>query len=170
MIIAIVAVDSNWAIGKNNTLLFKLQKDMDRFKTITTNKGAGGIVAMGENTLKSFPKSKALKDRVNLVLAKEGHDYEDCIMFYDFNNMVKYIQILSKVYNIYIIGGAMFYKSMLQYCDQIYVTKVDAVDNEADVFFPNLDENKNFKLDSETSWIKDNNYNIKFVTYKKRIK
>ena len=51
MIKAIVAVDKNWGIGKNNDLLFHIPEDMKFFKAATS----GRVVAMGSNTLKSFP-------------------------------------------------------------------------------------------------------------------
>ena len=34
---AIVAVDDNWAIGKNNNLLIKIPEDMDFFKNKQNN-------------------------------------------------------------------------------------------------------------------------------------
>jgi len=51
---AIVVVDKNWGIGKNNDLLFKLTKDMAFFK----EKTMGKVVVMGGNTLLSLPGEK----------------------------------------------------------------------------------------------------------------
>ena len=166
MICAIVAVDNNWAIGKNNDLLYKLSADMQQFKQLTI---AGGIVAMGENTLLSFPKSKPLKNRINIVLCPEEHNYEDCICYHSFDELVEDLKVISKRFDIYIVGGAMFYKSMLPYCDRIYVTKVDATDPDATAFFPNLDNLVDFKIVMESDSIYDNGYNIKFVTYERVI-
>lgn len=166
MICAIVAADNNWAIGKNNDLLYKLPADMQQFKQLTLD---GGIVAMGENTLLSFPKSKPLKDRVNIVLCPEGHDYENCICYHSFDELIKDLKVMSKRFDVYIIGGAMFYKSMLPYYDRIYVTKVDATDPDATAFFPNLDNLLDFKIVRESDSIYDNGYNIKFVTYERVI-
>lgn len=164
MIIGIVCCDNNWAIGKNNDLLYKLPADMQQFKQLTLD---GGIVAMGENTLLSFPKSKPLKDRINIVLCPEGHEYEDCICYHSFEELTKDINIFSKRFDIYIVGGAMFYKSMLPLYDRIYVTKVDAATEDATVFFPNLDKEASFKISRESDTIYDNGYNIKFVTYER---
>ena len=61
----IVAVDNNWAIGKNNDLLIKIPRDQSFFREQTTNK----IVVMGRKTLESFPRSKPLKDRTNICFA-----------------------------------------------------------------------------------------------------
>ena len=44
---AIVVADRNWAIGRNNGLLFSLPGDMKHFRTLTS----GGTVIMGRRTL-----------------------------------------------------------------------------------------------------------------------
>ena len=51
---AIVVVDKNWGIGKNNDLLFRLPADMKHFRETTSGK----VVVMGSNTLLSFPGGK----------------------------------------------------------------------------------------------------------------
>ena len=56
MIISILSCDNKWGIGKKNGLLFKLPKDMKFFKETTLNH----FVALGENTLLSFPNKKPL--------------------------------------------------------------------------------------------------------------
>lgn len=48
---AIVVVDQNWAIGRDNDLLFSLPTDMKRFRSLTL----GGTVILGRRTLDSFP-------------------------------------------------------------------------------------------------------------------
>ena len=90
---------------------------------------------MGENTLLSFPKAKPLKNRVNIVLCSEGHEYEDCICYHSFKDLVKDLKIISKKFDVYIIGDAMFYKSMLPFYDKIYLTKVNACYEDATAFF-----------------------------------
>ena len=47
----IVAVDKNWAIGKENKLQVSIQADMKYFRSTTTGK----VVEMGRKTLESFP-------------------------------------------------------------------------------------------------------------------
>ena len=65
---AIVCVDKNWGIGKNNDLLFHFKEDMRHFKEYTL----GNVVVMGSNTLISFPDSKPLPGRTNIVLWPGG--------------------------------------------------------------------------------------------------
>ena len=63
----IVAVDKNWGIGKDNNLLVHLKGDMKFFR----EKTLGKVVVMGRKTLESFPNSKPLKNRVNIVLSRD---------------------------------------------------------------------------------------------------
>ena len=157
---SIVAVDKNWGIGKKNGLLFSLPLDMQFFKTKTLNK----VVVMGSNTLKSFPDGKPLKNRINIVLFPGGDKRDDCIVV---DSMEELKEELKK-YNtddVFIIGGAMFYKTMLPYCSEIFVTKVDA-DGEAEVFYENLDKRRDFICVYEGDEQETNGYKIKFTTYK----
>ena len=159
MIRAIVAVDKKWGIGKKNDLLFNIPLDMKFFR----EKTAGTTVCMGYNTLLSFPGSKPLKNRTNIVLAPEGVERDDCTIVHTLEQLSKE---LSK-YNsddVFVIGGAMFYKTMVPYCDECYITKVDA-NGEATVFYPNLDE-LGFKVTYESEPIETNGYTIRFTTYK----
>ena len=157
---AIVAVDSKWGIGKNNGLLFSLPADMAFFRTTTLNK----IVVMGSNTLKSFPNAKPLKNRVNLVFSKSLGQREDCVVL---NSFEKLCEELKKypTDDIYIIGGAMFYKLMLPYCESVLVTKVDA-DGDADTFFENLDALESWQCVSEGETVQTNGFDIRFTEYK----
>lgn len=165
MIRAICCCDNNWAIGKNNDLLYKLPTDMKHFQDLTL---AGGIVVMGENTLLSFPKARPLKNRVNIVLCPEGHMYDDCICYHDFNKLVKDLRVLSNKFDVYIVGGAMFYKSMLPYCDQICLTRVNAACSDATAFFPNIELNPDFRLISESDPVVDNGYELSFKIYERQ--
>ena len=70
--------------------------------------------------------------------------------------------------NVFVIGGAMFYRTMLPYCEEIFVTKVDA-DGEATVFYPNLDELEGFEMIYESESVESNGLNIKFTTYKNNL-
>lgn len=157
---AIVAVDRKWGIGKKNGLLFSLPADMNYFKEKTTGK----VVVMGSNTLKSFPNGKPLKNRTNIVLYPNGEKRDDCVVVGSLSELSEELKKYEKD-DVFIIGGAMFYKTMLPYCDEVFVTKVDA-DGEAEVFFENLDQKKEWKLLSESEKVTTNGYDIKFTVYK----
>lgn len=160
-IIGIVAADRNWAIGKKNGLLYSLPADMKHFKETTT----GHFVICGYNTLLSFPKSKPLPNRVTICLAPEGIERDDCIIVHTLDDVLKTAKEIGPDADFYVIGGGMLYNTMLPYYDEVIVTRVDAEDPEATVFFPNLDERANFMIKYESIAINDNGYEIKFVTY-----
>ena len=157
---AIVAVDKKWGIGKKNDLLFSLPADMAYFREKTLNK----VVVMGSNTLKSFPNGKPLKNRTNVVLFPGGEKRDDCIIV----DSIDELKTELKKYpadDIFIIGGAMFYKTMLPYCSEVLVTKVDA-DGGAEVFYENLDNLPNWKCVSQSDPQETNGYKIRFTVYK----
>ena len=157
---AIVAVDKNWGIGKKNDLLFHLPADMAYFREKTLNK----VVVMGSNTLKSFPGGKPLKNRVNVVLFPGGEKREDCVVVESLDELSSVL----KNYNaddVFIIGGAMFYKTMLPYCSEVLVTKVNA-DGGAEVFYENLDELPEWSCVKTSEPEITNGYEIRFTVYK----
>ncbi|MBD5584661.1 MAG: dihydrofolate reductase [Clostridia bacterium] len=157
---AILHADKKWGIGKNNGLMFKIPADMKFFKETTT----GNVVVMGSNTLKSFPGGKPLKDRLNIVLYPDGEDRDDCKIVRSLDELFEEIKKYPSE-KVFVIGGMMMYRTLLEYCTEVLVTKVDAV-GDADAFFENLDENKNFELIHESEPVETNGYFVKFTTYK----
>lgn len=156
---AILHVDKEWGIGKNNDLMFSIPLDMKFFRETTINK----VVVMGNNTLKSFPNGAPLKNRVNIVLSRSAEN-KDCIMVKSLEDL--FVELKKYDTNdIYVIGGASIYKELLPYCSEVLVTKVNAIGG-ADTFFENLDENKNFSLIYESEPLETNGYTIQFATYK----
>ena len=161
MIISILNCDKKYGIGKRNGLLFSLPKDMKFFRETTLNH----VVCMGENTLLSFPNSKPLKNRTNIVLSQDPtHNYDGVINVHTFDEFLKAIKEQEKNDVVFIIGGASIYRQTLPYVDQVYLTKVNA-DGGAEVFFVNLDEGKNFSLIKESEPEMDGDLEIKFTVY-----
>ncbi len=157
---AILHADKEWGIGKKNGLMFSIPADMKFFRETTT----GNVVVMGSNTLKSFPGGNPLKNRTNIVLYPDGEKRDDCIVVGSLDELFAELKKYDPE-KIYVIGGAMMYKTLLPYCTEVLVTKVDAVGG-ADAYFENLDENPNFELGYESDPIETNGYQIKFTTYK----
>ena len=164
MINGIVCVDRNWGIGKKNDLLFHLKKDMQFFRQTT----ADSIVVCGYNTLLSFPGGKPLKGRSTICLCPEEVERDDCFCVHDFEQMVKLVKELAKTKVVWVIGGAMLYKSMLPYYDSVYVNKVDA-NGEAEFFFPNLDAYDGMKLSKVFPEVEDEGYLTKLHLYTKNL-
>ena len=156
---SIVAVDTKWGIGKNNDLLFSLKGDMRYFR----EKTSGKIVVMGSNTLKSFPGGNPLKNRVNIVLYPGGEPREDCIIVQSIEELAEELKKYPTD-DIFVIGGAMFYHTMLPYVTDVYVTKVNA-DGDAQVFFDNLDEHPAFTMVEEGEEQEENGITYRFTRY-----
>ena len=159
MLRAIVHADKEWGIGKNNDMMFSLPKDMKFFRETTS----GHTVVMGGNTLRSLPNAKPLKNRVNIVLSRD-HVCDECVVVRSFDELKAQLKNRENE-EVYIMGGGVIYKELLPYCDEVLVTKVDAVGG-ADTFFPNLDENPDFVCVAQSDKIDDNGYTIRFTTYK----
>lgn len=131
---AIVAVDRNWGIGRDNDLLVHLPGDLKYYK----EKTIGNVIIVGQRTLESFPGSRPLPGRTNIVLSDDpAFAPEGCIVCRTKE------EVLEKAAEydpdrVFICGGASVYRLFLEDCSAFYVTKIDEA-FEADTFFPDLD-------------------------------
>ena len=141
----IVAVDKNWAIGKENKLLVSIPADMKFFRSTTTGK----VVVMGRKTLESFPNGLPLKNRTNIVLTKDkNYKVKDAIIVHSIEEALEELKKYASE-DVYVIGGDSIYAQMLPYCDVAHVTKIDFA-YEADAHFPNLDEDSDWEVTAES--------------------
>ena len=141
----IVAADQNWAIGKDNKLLISIPADMKFFRTTTTGK----LVIMGRKTLESFPGGQPLKKRTNIVLTRDkNYKVKDAIVVHSIEEVLEELKKYDSE-DVYVIGGDSIYSQMLPYCDTAHVTKIDFA-YEADSWFPNLDEDPEWKIAEES--------------------
>ena len=163
-LIAILNCDAKYGIGKRNGLLFKQPLDMKFFRETTK----GHAVAMGENTLLSFPESKPLKNRTNIVLSQDvTHNYDGVINAHSFDDFLAAIKKELEANDVYVIGGASIYKQMLPYYNEVLLTKIDA-DGGAEVFFENIDEDPNYILVEESEPVLDEGRYIRFCRYRSK--
>ena len=144
MINIIAAITDNNALGKDNKLLFRLKKDMEHFKNITTD----NVVIMGRKTYESI--GKTLPNRVNIVLSRNMKSNED---FYTFDSIEKAIEWSKENYpqkEIFIIGGASVYDKALKddIVDKLYMTKIKRTVEDADAFFPEIDYKRKWSITS----------------------
>lgn len=159
----IVAVDKNWAIGKDNKLLVSIPADMKYFRETTTGK----VVVMGRKTLESFPNGLPLKNRTNIILTKnKGYQVKDGIVVHTPDTLLEVLKNY-KSDDIYVIGGDSVYRLMLPYCEVAHVTKIEHA-YEADTFFPDLDAMEEWEVtqDSEEQTYFDLEYT--FLKYEKK--
>ncbi len=159
MIIMIAAVAENFALGKDNELVWHLPDDFKRFKQLTTNH----YIIMGRKTFESFPKP--LPNRTHVIITRQK-DYtaEGCLVV---ANLADALALIPKDENAFVIGGGEIYALALPFTDVIELTKVHAR-FEADTFFPEIDA-KQWKLVSEEYHPKDEKHLFDFTyeTYRR---
>ncbi len=130
MIIGIVAVDKNGAIGKAGKLPWHYSADMKFFKETTT----GNAVVMGHNTWRSF--KKPLANRLNIVLSRQAEiEPQDSVVVVRDVESVLALARETKT-DLYVIGGAQVYKAFLPYIEKWVVTEVPLTVEGADTFVP----------------------------------
>ena len=158
----IVAVDENWAIGKDNKLLVSIPSDMKFFRETTTGK----VVVMGRKTLESFPNGLPLKNRTNIVLTR-NRDYQvkDAIVVHSVPELLVKLDKYSSE-DVYVIGGDSVYQELLPYCDVAHVTKINHV-YAADSWFPNLDETGEWEITGESEEQTYFDLEYRFLKYEK---
>ena len=136
----IVAVDKNWAIGKNNRMMWSIPADMKFFRETTS----GNIVIMGRKTLESFPQGQPLKNRVNIVISgNPDYKVKGALVVHSVEEAVKEAGRYEG--QIYVIGGESIYRAMLPLCDTAYITKIDHA-FDADTYFPDLDADEGWRM------------------------
>ena len=159
--IAIVAVDKNWGIGKDGEQLIYIPEDLKRFKAFTT----GNTIILGRKTMYTFPGSKPLKNRRNLILSRtSGFQPEGAEVFPDLESLMTQITDSD---NTYVVGGSSVYHTMIGQCDTAYVTKIDA-EYPADCWFPNLDEDPAWEIESAGEWLEHEGIKFRYVNYRRK--
>jgi len=130
MIIGIVAVDRNGAIGKGGKLPWHYSADLKFFKETTT----GNAVVMGHNTWRSL--KKPLPNRLNIVLSRtsEVQAEEFVVIMRDVESVLAKAKELEC--DLFVIGGEQVYRSFLPYIDKWIVTEVPLTIDDADAFIP----------------------------------
>ncbi|MDD4514030.1 dihydrofolate reductase [Massilibacteroides sp.] len=158
----IVAIAENGAIGQEQQLLCHLPKDLKRFKEITN----GHTVIMGRKTFESLPKG-ALPNRKNVVLTTSPSvSFPNCIMVHSLDEA---LQISESEEEVFVIGGAAVYKLALEKADKLYITRIHHQFEDADTFFPEINESEWQESEREFCPADEKHaYPFTFVTYVRR--
>ena len=129
MIIGIVAIAKNFAIGKGGKLPWHYPADLKFFKRTTT----GHAIVMGWNTWKSI--GKPLPNRLNIVLSSKGQiDAPADVILVPTKEAV--LKIAQHQGDVYIIGGSRTYDTFADEIKKWYVTEVPLTVENADTFMP----------------------------------
>lgn len=157
---AVVVVDQNWGIGKNNQLLVHFPADLKRFKNITT----GHSIIMGRKTFESM--GRALPNRRNIVITRQT---DLTLPGAEITHSLESALALCKTESeVFVIGGAEIFNQALPLLSKIYLTKIHR-SFEADTFFPKITsddwveiEREEFEPDAKTP------FSYSFLTYQKQ--
>lgn len=157
---AIVSVDQNWGIGCQGRLLQRIPADMKYFRQTTVGK----VVVMGRETFLSLPGSEPLKDRTNIVLCEDRQfTDQEIVICTSLGELFLEIKKYSPD-EVFVIGGAMVYETLLPYCSEALVTRI-ANTYPADKYFHNLDEDKCWRLAYSGDNQEYNNIRFTFTKY-----
>jgi len=160
MKILIAATSLNYALGKDNKIIWHLPDDFKRFKELTS----GHYIIMGRKTFESFPKP--LPNRTHVVITRQKNYHpEGCIVV---NSIEDAFEICPENEDIFIIGGAEIYELGLPYLDKIELTFINE-NFDADAFLPKIDFSK-WELIKEEFHAKDEKHahEFSFQTFLKR--
>jgi dihydrofolate reductase len=159
----IVAVDSNWGIGKGGTQTVVIPEDRKRFRALTD----GGTVIVGHRTLLDFPGGKPLVGRRNIVFSRhEGLEIEGATVVSSTAGLYKELKGTDPD-KVFVIGGDTVFRLLLPYCTRAYVTKIKALP-ESDAFFPDLDALENWQLEDAGTPKKNDGVEYTFQVYRNK--
>lgn len=156
----IVAIAENFAIGKNNDLLFHLPNDLKRFKEITT----GHSLIMGRNTLLSLPKWP-LPNRRHIVITDNKEDvFPGCEVVFSIEEAVEKVKNEKEAF---VIGGGMVYRQFYPLAGKLYLTLVHK-SFDADVYFPEIDYSEWNETTRENFYDKKNKFNYSYLNLERK--
>ena len=130
VISAIVAVSKNGVIGKGNQIPWYLPEDLKYFKKVTL----GHPVIMGRKSFLSI--GRPLPKRTNIIVTRDPFFVvSGCIVV---NTLEEALEWAMKEADeeLFIIGGGEIFEQSMPYWDKLYLTEVDLVVEDGEVFFP----------------------------------
>lgn len=148
----IVAIADDYAIGRDNDLIWHISADLKRFKALTTDHS----VIMGRNTWEGLPK-KPLPKRRNIVVTHDPDFHPDgAEVAHSINETLR---LTADEDEVFIMGGAALYSQFMPFAQRLYVTHVYASFPDADVHFPVIDQSL-FRLVHQTEKVLDEASNL----------
>lgn len=155
----IAALSANWGIGLDGKLLFQIPDDLRRFRALTT----GGTLVMGRKTMDTLPGGVPLPRRKTVVLSRNP-DYRQAGAAVV--HSVEELRSLRLPEPVFVAGGGEIYRLLLPWCDEAYLTRVDACP-PANVFFPRLDRDSRWRLVEQSEKRTWQTLSYRFCQYRK---
>lgn len=168
MLSIIVAVAQNGAIGRNNELLWHISEDLKYFKGTTM----GHPVIMGRKTYESV--GRPLPGRRNIVLTRGELEIPQIknpqtTSMEVVDSLEKVLEIAAGDEEFFIMGGGMLYNATFGLADKLYITRIFAAAEDADTFFPDVNEEEWIvEKEGEVLHDEENDIDFQFVVYKRK--
>lgn len=156
----IVAIAENFAIGKNNDLLFHLPNDLKHFKEITS----GHTIIMGRNTLLSLPKWPLPKRRHIVITDKKDDVFEGCEVVFSIKEAIEKVKNEPRAF---VIGGGMIYRQFYPFVGKLNLTLVHK-SFDADVYFPEIDFSEWKEIAREDFYDEKNDFNYSYLDLERK--
>ncbi len=163
MVNIIVAVADNWAIGKDNQLLWHISEDLKFFKRTTL----GCPVVMGRKTFESI--GRPLPKRTNIVVSRGFDAPEGVLVASSLEQALELAGGESCESDVFVIGGGQIYAQSMDVAQKLYITHVHTVIEDADAFFPAVDPQV-WQVESRSELYNDeeSGYDYEFVVYSRK--
>lgn len=163
MVNIIVAVADNWAIGKDNQLLWHISEDLKFFKRTTL----GCPVVMGRRTFESI--GRPLPKRTNIVVSRGFDAPEGVLVASSLEQALELAGGGSCESDVFVIGGGQIYAQSMDLAQKLYITHVHTVIEDADAFFPAIDPQV-WQVESRSELYNDeeSGYDYEFVVYSRK--
>jgi dihydrofolate reductase len=156
----IAAMDRNRVIGRDAGMPWHLPADLAHFKKTTLGKP----IIMGRKTFESI--GRALPGRQNIVISRQaGLEMPGC------ERVVSLESALSsaKGREAMIIGGGEIYALAMPVASQLYITEVDTLIEDGEVWFPVIDPDSWLETDRvHRPADGDNPFDLDFVEYHRK--
>jgi dihydrofolate reductase len=135
MLSIIAAMDNNNVIGRNNSLIWRLPRDLKRFKEITLRNTR--TIIMGRKTFDSLPG--ILPERKHIILTGNPDfmcEMDEVQAVHDVKDLEPFINSSEEYY---VIGGGKVFSLLLPFTQRMYLTIVHE-SFKGDAYFPSFNK------------------------------
>jgi dihydrofolate reductase len=163
--IIIAAVSDNLAIGKDGELPWHMPADLDFFhKQIE-----GALLLSGRTSYESSQGSTIFTNRPFIVVTRrKGYTVDGGRVAHSIEEAFAIAGKMSYD-RLCILGGGVIYEQTINQADEIIISEIHTIVEDADAFFPKIDQSIWKEYDREDyPGDEENPYNYSFVFYKKR--
>ena len=153
----VVAVDRNWAISEDNSLVYRIPAIQAQFRELTRGK----TIIYNRKTLKNFPNCQPLEGCRNLIYTRDmNYTCAGATIIHSIDELNDF-----QSNELYVIGGSNAYRLLYQKCKYAFVAYVDSNSVDCNTFFPDLSTKNNWSRLDCTSIIHYQGIPFTFATY-----